>query len=130
MDIVRCEAAESIQSALPWDEPMKSNAVSSTRRVFVMSVAGCAGTLALARTAQAQAPMLAETDPQAMGLGYKADAGKVDKAKFPKYAAGQLCSNCTLYQGKAADAAGGCPLFAGKQVAGKGWCSAWVKKAG
>jgi hypothetical protein len=34
-----------------------------------------------------------------------------------------------LYQGKAADKAGGCPLFAGKQVAGKGWCSAWAKKA-
>ncbi len=48
---------------------------------------------------------------------------------FGKHAATQLCNNCALYQGKAADAAGGCPLFAGKQVAGKGWCSAWAKKA-
>jgi hypothetical protein len=73
--------------------------------------------------------MVAENDPQATGLGYKADASKVDKAKFPKYAAGQTCANCALYQGKPADAAGGCPIFPGKQVAGKGWCSAWAKKA-
>jgi hypothetical protein len=108
---------------------MKKTAASTTRRVFMFGVAGCAGTLALARTAQAQAPLLAETDPQAAGLGYKADASKVDKAKYPKYAAGQVCSNCALYQGKADAAAAGCPLFAGKQVAGKGWCSAWAKKA-
>ena len=77
----------------------------------------------------AQGAMVAETDAQAAALGYKADSTKVDKAKFPKHAATQLCNNCALYQGKAADAAGGCPLFAGKQVAGKGWCSAWAKKA-
>jgi hypothetical protein len=53
----------------------------------------------------------------------------VDKTKQPKYAAGQICGNCALFQGKATDAAGGCPLFAGKQVAGKGWCSAYAKKA-
>jgi hypothetical protein len=60
--------------------------------------------------------------------GYKADATKADKAKFPKYAAGQACSGCALYQGKAADAAGPCPLFAGKTVSAKGWCNAWAKK--
>ena len=49
--------------------------------------------------------------------------------KFPKYAVGQNCAGCALYQGKAGDKAGGCPLFAGKQVAGAGWCSAWAKKA-
>ena len=58
-----------------------------------------------------------------------ADAERVDTKKYPKYAAGQTCANCALYQGKAADKAGGCPLFAGKQVAGAGWCSAWAKKA-
>ena len=79
--------------------------------------------------ALAQAAMVSESDAQAAALGYKADATKVDKTKFPKYAADQMCTNCVLYQGKAADAAGGCPLFAGKQVAGKGWCSAWIKKA-
>ena len=62
-------------------------------------------------------------------VGYKADATKVDKAKYPKYAAGQNCTNCALYQGKAGSASGGCGLFPGKQVSAKGWCSAWAKKA-
>ncbi len=57
-----------------------------------------------------------------------ADATEADAKKYPKYAAGQACGSCALYQGKATDAAGGCPLFAGRQVAGKGWCSAWAKK--
>jgi hypothetical protein len=72
--------------------------------------------------------MVSETDPAASGLGYKADATKVDKAKQPKYAAGQNCGNCALFQGKASDKAGGCPLFAGKHVATAGWCSAYAKK--
>ena len=99
----------------------------TNRRVFMMQVA-LGGTALAATQAMAQA-MVNEKDPQAVGLSYKADATKVDKAKQPKYAAGQVCSNCSLYQGKPADAAGGCPLFAGKQVAGKGWCSAYAKKA-
>ena len=82
----------------------------------------------VAREAFAQAKV-AESDPQAVGLGYKEDATKVDKAKFPKYAAGQNCAGCALYQGKPADAFGGCAIFPGKQVAGKGWCSAYAKKA-
>ena len=103
----------------------------SNRRTFFIQSAGGVGLLAglsLSNTASAQTA-LAETDAQAIALGYKVDATKVDKAKFPKYTAGQLCNNCALYQGKPADATGGCPLFAGKVVAGKGWCSAWVKKA-
>ena len=97
------------------------------RRVFFMqAVVGCAA-VGTALQAKAQA-MVAETDAQAAALGYKADATKVDKAKQPKYAAGQLCSNCALFAGAAGAAAGACPLFAGKQVAAKGWCSAWAKK--
>ena len=98
------------------------------RRSFIIQMTLASGALAAGR-AGAQAAMVAETDPVAVSLGYKADASKVDKAKFPKYAAGQQCNNCTLFQGKTADAAGPCPLFAGKQVAAKGWCSAYVKKA-
>ena len=98
------------------------------RREFIIQIS--AGSAALMTgQAFAQAPMLAETDAQGAALGYKADATKVDKTKFPKFAADQKCNNCVLYQAKATDAAGGCPLFAGKQVAGKGWCSAWAKKA-
>jgi len=100
----------------------------NTRRQFlIMSVAGAA-TLSLSNLTQAQA-MVAETDPQAQGLGYKADTTKADTKKFPKHTTDQKCSNCALYQGKAGAAAGGCSLFAGKQVAAAGWCSAWAKKA-
>ena len=76
----------------------------------------------------ATGPLLDEKDAQAVALGYVAVATKADKAKFPKYADGQACSNCALYQGGAAEQ-GGCPLFPGKQVLSKAWCSAYNKKA-
>jgi len=99
--------------------------MNNTRRTFLITVAAGGAVLAPAARAQAR---LDEKDPQAVALGYVAVATKTDTRKYPKYAPGQVCSNCALYQGKPADAWGGCPLFAGKQVAGKGWCSAWVKK--
>ena len=96
------------------------------RRVFLMTVA--APSAALGTLAHAQA-MVDEKDAQAAALGYVADAKRVDTKKYPKFVAGQNCTNCALYQGKPSDKAAGCPLFAGKQVAGPGWCSAWAKKA-
>ena len=103
----------------------------TTRRIFFIQAAAGASALAATRVmAQAAAPMVSETDPAAVGLGYVADTTKVDAKKYPKHANTQLCNNCQLYAGKPTDAAAACPLFAGKQVAGKGWCSAWVKKAG
>ena len=100
------------------------------RRTFLMRSVGAASALAASRLAFAQtgAPVL-ETEPQAQALGYKADATKADKVKFPKYVAGQMCGNCQLYAGKPIDATGPCPIFQNKLVAAKGWCSAWVKKA-
>ena len=97
------------------------------RRLFFMTLA--AGSAGFSIQAKAQA-LLDEKDAQAAALGYVADATRTDTKKYPKYAFGQNCANCALYQGKPADKAGGCPLFAGKQVAGAGWCSAWAKKAG
>jgi len=97
-----------------------------SRRVFLMTLV--ASGAALATRAQAQA-LVDEKDVQAVPLGYVADAKRVDVKKFPKFAASQNCTNCALFQGKAADKAGGCPLFPGKRVAGAGWCSAWAKKA-
>ena len=76
------------------------------RRVFILGVVAAGTALASARV----------------------HATKVDTKKYPKYAAGQNCASCALYQGKAGEAAGNCPLFAGKQVVAKGWCSAWAKK--
>lgn len=104
-----------------------SQTLPNDRRVFMLqAAAGCAAAVGAVR-ARAQT-MVAENDAQATALGYKADATKVDKTKYPKYAAGQMCGNCALFQSAASAAAGGCPLFAGKQVAAKGWCSAWAKK--
>jgi hypothetical protein len=99
----------------------------TSRRIFMLQATlGCAISGA-AMQANAQA-ILVETDAQATALGYKADTTKVDKAKFPKHAANQLCNNCALFQGTATAATGGCPLFGSKQVAGKGWCNAWAKR--
>jgi High potential iron-sulfur protein len=105
----------------------------TSRRTFIIhavssSAVAAAGALSI-NTAFAQNTAVSEADPQAAGLGYKIDATKVDKVKFPKYAAGQNCKNCQLYQGKGNDKSGGCPLFGAKQVAATAWCSAWVKKA-
>ena len=100
--------------------------MNNNRRTFLITLAASGAVLTSAAHAQAKVD---EKDPQAAALGYVADASKADTKKFPKYAAGQNCANCALYQGKAADASANCPLFAGKQVAGKGWCSAWAKKA-
>ncbi len=99
--------------------------MNNSRRIFLVTLA--AGGAAFVSGAQAQA-RLDEKDPQAVSLGYVAEASKTDTKKFPKYASGQNCASCALYQGKAGDAAGGCPLFGTRQVAAKGWCSAWAKK--
>ncbi len=96
----------------------------TSRRQFILTVAVAGGATGVAH---AQA-MVDEKDAQAVAVGYVADAKKADAKKFPKYAAGQMCSGCALYQGKAGDKAGGCGLFPGKQVAAGGWCSAYAKK--
>ena len=104
------------------------SSLNANRRVFMMQMATAATAVMAVSEASAQA-MVDEKDPQASGLGYKADASKVDKAKNPKFAAGSNCGSCALYQGKAGAASGACPLFAGKQVSAKAWCSAYAKKA-
>lgn len=96
------------------------------RRVFLMALASSSA--AVATLAHAQA-LVDEKDPQAVALGYVADAKRADSKKFPKFVPGQNCSNCALYQGKPTDKSAACALFPGKQVAGPGWCSAWSKKA-
>lgn len=104
--------------------------MNSSRRTFVIHSIVGAGALGCAGLAQAQATataaMLSPSDPAASALAYVEDA---TKSKHAKYAAGQLCSNCMLYQGKATDANAACGAFGGKRVVGKGWCAAWVKKA-
>jgi hypothetical protein len=102
----------------------------TTRRSFIQ-ILPLAGAMALCANGALAADTAAvdPKDPQAAALGYVVDATKADKAKFPKYAAGQACSSCQLYQGKAGEATGGCAIFAGKKVSAKAWCSAYTKKA-
>jgi hypothetical protein len=102
----------------------------TTRRRFVLSVLPAAALGAAARPGTAQPARVEESDPQAVALAYKHDATKVDAKKYPRYAAGQLCSNCQLFLAKSGEEWAGCSAFAGRLVNAKGWCSAWVKKAG
>ena len=97
----------------------------TSRRAFLMTVA--AGSAVLASPARAL-QQVDEKDAQAVVLGYVSDAARVEVQRFPKYAAGQACKGCALYQGKPSDPAALCALFAGKLVAGSGWCSAWIQK--
>lgn len=111
---------------------MKQTRINIHRRSFLKISSLVAAAVAMGiRTGEsaAQAAQLDEKDATAQSLGYKHDATKVDKAKFPKYAAGQTCANCQFFQGKPGDAWGPCPIFAGKNVNAKGWCSAYIKKA-
>ena len=108
--------------------------MTNSRRIFFKQSLTCASAftaLALTTTTHAQTPAptaVLETSEQAMALGYKADATKVDAQKYPNRAANQSCAGCTLYQGKAGDASGGCAVFGNNLVAGIGWCGAWTQK--
>ena len=102
--------------------------MSITRRGFLKGSLAAGVALSMVAKASADGAAVSEADPQAKSLGYVGNATKADKTKFPKYAAGQSCSNCALYQGKPGAASGPCPIFAGKQVMAAGWCSAYSKK--
>ncbi|MBB5444903.1 MULTISPECIES: high-potential iron-sulfur protein [unclassified Paraburkholderia] len=103
--------------------------MSLSRRHFMILAASVASTTVLSTKSNADAPVLAENDPTAQALGYKTDASKVDKTKFPRYQTGQTCANCQLYQGKPGSTNGPCPIYGGKLVDAKGWCNSYVKKA-
>lgn len=70
------------------------------------------------------------SDPMAKGLGFVADATKVDAAANSTYKAGQKCGTCAQFQGKAGDATAGCNIFAGHSVPQGGWCKVWAQKPG
>ncbi len=101
----------------------------TNRRQFVLTVLPAAAAIITGGSAFAQAARLDEKDPQAVGLGYRHDASKVDTKKYTQWAAGHNCANCQLFQAKPTDAWGPCAAVGGKQVNAKGWCIAWAKKA-
>ena len=101
----------------------------TTRRAILHWVPA-AGVALVAGRARAQAGKpVDEKEPQAVSLGYVTDAARVDKAKFPKFAAGQHCAICQFYTAAPTAPTGPCTIFGGRAVAGPGWCSAFVKKA-
>ena len=125
--LAACGDKKAAEVAAPAAAPVSPPATVPAPAPVAAAPAAPAHAAAPAATA-ATGPLVDEKDPQAAALGYVAVAAKADKAKFPKYADGQACSNCALYQGGTAEQ-GGCPLYPGKQVLGKAWCSAYNKKA-
>jgi hypothetical protein len=101
----------------------------TSRRHFIQWLQ-VAGAVAVAGPvlAQGQNKPVDEKEPQAASLGYVADAERVDKGKFPKFAPPQHCANCQFFQGTEATATAPCQIFANRGVAATGWCSAYVAK--
>jgi hypothetical protein len=107
-----------------------------TRREFLKAAAVGAAMVPAAgvavRTASASVPdgmpRLELDDPAAAALGYVHDVADVDTARFPRFAEGQICSNCRLISGDADAEWRPCSIFPGKLVNNDGWCSAWVAK--
>ena len=100
----------------------------NSRRQFILLSATGATALLFNSKVQAQT-MVSPSDPQATALGFVDDASKVNKAKYPQYAAGQHCGSCVLYQGAAGSANGPCVLFPVKHVPSNGWCYGYTKKS-
>ncbi|MDD3763227.1 MAG: high-potential iron-sulfur protein [Nevskiales bacterium] len=104
-----------------------------SRRAVLRGIATGFAALPLLQAGQASAQdaaILSETDPAAQGLGYVADASKIDAAKEPAYKAGSVCDGCALYQAaQAKDGHAPCAAFPGKLVAATGWCRAFAPKA-
>jgi hypothetical protein len=99
------------------------------RRALIRNLGAAAGAAALVlkqRPARAaDATHVDVKDKAAAALGYTEDATRVDSKKYPTYAKGSSCENCSLLEGKEGAAYRPCQLFAGKLVAAKGWCTGW-----
>ena len=119
--LAACSKESASPAATPAPAPMPTPAPAPVVPAPVAAPAAVSG---------ANLPLLQESDPLAMGLGYVALASRADGSKYKNHAPGQACSNCALFAGKSGEPQGPCPLFAGKQVLAAGWCSAYVKKAG
>jgi len=73
--------------------------------------------------AQPSAQPLSESNPQAIGLGYKMNADTIDRLRWTQFIPGQSCGSCALYQGARGSAQGLCKIFSGQTVMAVGWCS-------
>jgi hypothetical protein len=82
-----------------------------------------------APAAPAELPRVSESEPLAVALGYRHDAAQVDRAKYPRFEAGQACRSCIQWKGGDSEAWGPCGIFPGKLVNANGWCSTYARKA-
>ena len=74
--------------------------MSLSRRAFIENSAILIATVGVPSVSWSDsAPMLSESDPTALALGYKANASTVDKAKYAQYAPGQSCSSLRAISG-------------------------------
>lgn len=96
--------------------------------VAAAPAAEASAALASPATTAANLPLVDESSPIAVSLGYVAVSSRADAAKYKTHTASQACANCALYAGKEGAAQGPCPLFAGSHVKATGWCSAYAKK--
>ena len=98
------------------------------RRQFVLQLAPLAGAaVILPRIARAKdLPVLTETDPVAIALGFKLDTNKVEQTRYPMHTREQTCGNCLHFMKPGVDRAR-CDIF-NKTVPKSGWCSAYVKR--
>jgi High potential iron-sulfur protein len=94
----------------------------ASRRRLLKSIvlAATVGSVAAAELRAADAPLIAEDDPEAKAVKYVEDAAKA------KEAAGNRCDTCSLYQGHDGSAEGSCQIFKGKRVKAAGWCTSWA----
>jgi High potential iron-sulfur protein len=101
--------------------PLQASADMSRRTLLKSLVlAAAAGSLASVELGAAEAPLIAEDDPEAKAVKYVEDATQAREA------GGNRCDTCSLYQGRDGAAVGGCQLFKGKQVKAAGWCASWA----
>jgi hypothetical protein len=98
------------------------------RRRHVIQLVPALGAFAFSANSRAD-DLLKETDDEAKATGYQEDPAKIDRKKFPKYAPGQTCANCSLFAPEAGKPSGGCALFYDKDVLAKAWCNSWEPKA-
>lgn len=109
-----------------------TNKLSASRRSWLVAAASAwAGALLHDRRVFAQAATLPHLDaksPLAQGLGYVADAARINPKAEPSFKVGSRCSNCLQIQGKAGEAWRPCTLFPGQLVSAAGWCRVWVQK--
>jgi hypothetical protein len=102
------------------------------RRKFLQLSAVAAAGVIVAPGREAHAgdlPQLAVDDPMAKAMKYTHDASTVDPASRNNPAPEQNCANCALIQGNDGDAWRPCSIFPGKAVNAAGWCSVWAPKA-